>query len=142
MKKFAQKVNEIFLSLGILFVYYGLVINGGNSPKGFLRNSEFLKISLNKNQIFRMASMTESVIAYPTLTVLDEHIIDISDKVEKYSPETDNFKIVYKDENIIKFIGNSMPIIFHHLLSCSSGHAFVQDDPVVSALLSKKKLLQ
>ena len=86
--------------------------------------------------------MTESVIAYPTLTVLDEHIIDISDKVEKYSPETDNFKIVYKDENIIKFIGNSMPIIFHHLLSCSSGHAFVQDDPVVSALLSKKKLLQ
>ena len=89
-----------------------------------------------------MASMTKPITAYLALSALDEYKINHHDKVGKYLPEIDNLKIAYKDGNIIKYQDNNVPITFHHLLSCTSGHAYEQHDPIISELLSKKKLLQ
>ena len=33
-----------------------------------------------------------------------------------------------------------MPISFHHLLSCTSGHAYEHHEPIVSELISKKEV--
>ena len=86
MEKFEQKINEIFLTFGIPFVDYGVVNSEGNPVKGFFRHSEFSKLSLNKNQIFRMASMTKPITAYLTLAVLDDNAMDLHEEVGKYVP--------------------------------------------------------
>ena len=140
MEKFEQKINEIFLTFGIPFVDYGLVNSEGNLVKGFFRHSEFSKLSLNTNQLFRMASMTKPITAYLTLAVLDDNAIDLNESVGTYLPEINNLKIAYKEGNTIKYKKNDVPITFHHLLSCTSGHTYEQHDPIVSELLSKKEI--
>ncbi len=140
MEKFEQKLNNIFSKSGIPFVDYGLVNSEGTLVEGFFRNSELSKLPLNKKQIFRMASMTKPITAYLTLAVLDDYKIDPHEKVGKYLPEIDNLKIAYKDGNLIKYQDNKVPITFHHLLSCTSGHAYEHHDPIISELLSKKAI--
>ena len=140
MEKFEQKINEIFLTFGIPFVDYGLVNSEGNLVKGFFRHSEFSKLSLNTNQMFRMASMTKPITAYLTLAVLGDNAIDIHESVGTYVPEINNLKIAYKEGNNIKYKKNDVPITFHHLLSCTSGHTYEQHNPIVSELLSRKEV--
>ena len=140
MEDFEQKINEIFLTFGIPFVDYGVVNSEGNPVKGFFRHSEFSKLSLNKNQIFRMASMTKPITAYLTLAVLDDNAMDLHEQVGEYVPEINNLKVAYKEGNTIKYKKNDVPITFHHLLSCTSGHTYEQHDPIISELLSKKEI--
>jgi len=140
MKSFEQKINEIFSSSGIPFVDYGLVNSESNLIDGLFRNSQLSRLTINKKQIFRMASMTKPITAYLALAVLDEYKIDPNEKVGKYLPEIDNLKIAYKDGEIVKYQDNNIPITFHHLLSCTSGHAYEQHDPIISELLSKKEI--
>ena len=140
MEKFEKKINEILSTSGIPFVDYGVVNSEGNPVKGFFRNSAFSKLSLNKNQIFRMASMTKPITAYLTLAVLDDNAIDLHESVGTYVPEINNLKIAYKEGNTIKYKKNDLPITFHHLLSCTSGHTYEQHNPIVSELLSKKEV--
>ena len=140
MEKFDQKVNRIFLNSGIPFVDYGLVNSESNFVEGFFRNSARFEVLPNKKQIFRMASMTKPITAYIALTVLDEYKINPHDKVGKYLPEIDNLKIAYKDGDVVKYKDNNIPITFHHLLNCTSGHAYEQHDPIISELLSKKEI--
>ena len=140
MEKFEQKINEIFLTFGIPFVDYGVVSSEGNLVKGFFRHSEFSKLSLNTNQIFRMASMTKPITAYLTLAILDDNAIDLHESVGTYVPEINNLKIAYKEGNTIKYKKNDVPLTFHHLLSCTSGHTYEQHDPIVSELLKKKEI--
>ena len=110
------------------------------SVEGFFRNSEFSEISPNRNQIFRMASMTKPITAYLTLAVLNDNSIDLHESVGTYVPEINNLKVAYKEGDIIKYKNNDAPITFHHLLSCTSGHAYEQHDPIISELLSKKEV--
>ena len=140
MEKFEQKINEILSTSGIPFVDYGVVSSEGNLVKGFFRHSEFSKLSLNKNQIFRMASMTKPITAYLTLAILDDNAIDLHESVGTYVPEINNLKIAYKEGNTIKYKKNDVPLTFHHLLSCTSGHTYEQHDPIVSELLKKKEI--
>ena len=138
MEKFEQKINRLFSNSGIPFIDYGLVNSESNLVEGFFRNSELFEILPNKKQIFRMASMTKPITAYLTLSALDEYRIHLHDKVSKYLPDIDNLKIAYKDGHIIKYQDNNIPITFHHLLNCTSGHAYEQHDPIISELISKK----
>ena len=64
MEKFEQKINEVLSEIGIPFVDYGIINSEGISVQGLFRNSEFSEISPNRNQIFRMASMTKPITAY------------------------------------------------------------------------------
>ena len=140
MEKFEQKINGILLEIGIPFVDYGIINSEGMSVEGFFRNSKFSEILPNRNHIFRMASMTKPITAYLALTVLDEYKIKPHDKVGKYLPEIDNLKIAYKDGDVVKYKDNNIPITFHHLLNCTSGHAYEHHDPIISELLSKKEI--
>ena len=140
MEKFEKKINQIFSTSGIPFVDYGVVSSEDNPVKGFFRHSEFSKLSLNKNQIFRMASMTKPITAYLTLAVLDDNAIDLHESVGAHVPEINNLKIAYKEGNIIKYKKNDVAITFHHLLSCTSGHTYEQHDPIVSELVKKKEI--
>ena len=40
----------------------------------------------------------------------------------------------------IKYKKNDVPISFHHLLSCTSGHAYEHHDPIFRSYLSKKEI--
>ena len=140
MEKFEQKINEVLSETGIPFVDYGIINSEGMSVEGFFRNSEFSEISSNRNQIFRMASMTKPITAYLTLVILNDYEIDLHESVGNYVPEINNLKVVYKEDDTIKYKMNDVPITFHHLLSCTSGHAYEQHDPIISELLSKKEV--
>ncbi|MDC3169611.1 beta-lactamase family protein [Paracoccaceae bacterium] len=140
MEKFEQKINEVLSETGIPFVDYGIINSEGMSVEGFFRNSEFSEISSNRNQIFRMASMTKPITAYLTLVILNDYEIDLHESVGNYVPEINNLKVVYKEDDTIKYKNNDVPITFHHLLSCTSGHAYEQHDPIISELLSKKEV--
>ncbi|MDC3087385.1 beta-lactamase family protein [Paracoccaceae bacterium] len=140
MEKFEQKINGVLSKTGIPFVDYGIINSEGMSVEGFFRNSEFSEIPPNRNQIFRMASMTKPITAYLTLVILNDNAIDLHESVGTYVPEINNLKVAYKEGDTIKYKNNDAPITFHHLLSCTSGHAYEQHDPIISELLSKKEV--
>ncbi len=140
MKKFEEEINKTFLNLKIPFVDYGITNSTSISLEGIFRNPEFPNLSQDRNQLFRMASMTKPITAYLTLAVLEDNGIDLHDSVGKYVPEIDNLEIAYKEGGIIKYKKNDVPISFHHLLSFTSGHAYEHHDPIISELLSKKEI--
>ena len=140
MDSFEKEINTTFLRLNIPFVDYGITSSDSISLQGIFRNPEFPNLSQNRNQLFRMASMTKPITAYLTLAVLDDNGIDLHDNVGTYLPEINDLKIAYKEGSEIQYKKNDVPISFHHLLSCTSGHAYEHHDPIVSDLLSKKKI--
>ena len=140
MKSFKEEINKTFLKLNIPFIDYGITNSDSISLEGIFRNTEFPNLSQNRNQLFRMASMTKPITAYLTLAVLADNAIDLHESVGNYVPEINDLKIAYKEGGVIKYKKNDIPISFHHLLSCTSGHAYEHHDPIVSELLSKKKI--
>ena len=140
MGSFEKKISETFLNLKIPFVDYGITRGDCISLEGIFRNPEFPNLSQNRNQLFRMASMTKPITAYLTLAALADNAIDLHESVGNYVPEINDLKIAYKKGGVIKYKKNDIPISFHHLLSCTSGHAYEHHDPIVSELLSKKKI--
>ena len=140
MKKFEEEINKTFLNLKIPFVDYGITRGDCISLEGIFRNPEFPNLSQNRNQLFRMASMTKPITAYLTLAALADNAIDLHESVGNYVPEINDLKIAYKEGGVIKYKKNDIPISFHHLLSCTSGHAYEHHDPIISELLAKKKI--
>ena len=140
MDSFENEINTTFLKLNIPFVDYGITSSDSISLEGIFRNPEFPNLSQKRNQLFRMASMTKHITAYLTLSILEANAIDLNDRVGTYVPEIDDLKIAYKEGDVIKYKKNDIPISFHHLLSCTSGHAYEQHDPIVSELVSKKEV--
>ncbi len=140
MKSFKEEINKTFLKLNIPFIDYGITNSDSISLEGIFRNTEFPNLSQNRNQLFRMASMTKPITAYLTLAVLEDNGIDLHDSIGKYVPEIDNLEIAYKEGDVIKYQKNDVPISFHHLLSFTSGHAYEHHDPIISELLSKKEI--
>ena len=140
MNSFEEEMNKTFLNLKIPFVDYGITSSGSISLEGIFRNPKFQSLSQKKNSIFRMASMTKPLTAYLTLALLDDCRIDLHESVGTYLPEINNLKIAYKEGDTIKYKQNEVPISFHHLLSCTSGNAYEHHDPLVSELVSKKKV--
>ena len=140
MNNIGKEINKNFLKLNIPFVDYGITSSDAISYEGIFRNPEFPILSQNKNLLFRMASMTKPITAYLTLALLDDYAIDIHEKVGKYVPEINDLQVAYKEGNAIKYKKNEVPITFHHLLSCTSGHAYEHHDPIVSELISQKKI--
>ena len=140
MGSFEKKISETFLNLKIPFVDYGITRGDCISLEGIFRNPEFPNLSQNRNQLFRMASMTKPITAYLTLAVLDENKISLNENVGTYLPEINDLKIACKEGSIIKYKKNDVPISFHHLLSCTSGHAYEHHDPIISELLSSNDL--
>ena len=140
MDSFEKEINSTFLKLNIPFVDYGLTTSDSISLESIFRNPKFQNLSQNKSPLFRMASMTKPLTAYLTLALLDDYRIDLHQSVGTYLPEINKLKIAYKEGEIIKYKKNDVPISFHHLLSCTSGHAYEHHDPLVSELVSKKKV--
>ena len=97
MNSFEEEINKTFLNLKIPFVDYGITSSDSISLEGIFRNPEFPNLSQNRNQLFRMASMTKPITAYLTLAVLEDNGIDLHDSVGKYVPEIDNLEIAYKE---------------------------------------------
>ena len=91
MNSFEKEINKSFLKLNIPFVDYGITSSDAISYEGIFRNPEFPILSQNRNQLFRMASMTKPITAYLTLAVLEDNGIDLNDSVGKYVPEIDNY---------------------------------------------------
>ena len=140
MDSFEKEINSTFLKLNIPFVDYGITSSDSISLESIFRNPKFQNLPQNKNPLFRMASMTKPITAYLTLAVLDDKGIDLYENVGTYLPEINDLKIACKEGAIIKYKKNNVPISFHHLLSCTSGHAYEHHDPIVSELVSKKEV--
>ena len=140
MDSFEKEIGEAFSNSKIPFVDYGLTRSGAISLEGIFRHSDFPSLSQNKNKLFRMASMTKPLTAYLTLAVLEDNAIDLQESVGNYVPEIDNLQIAYMERDVIKYRKNDVPISFHHLLSCTSGHAYEHHEPIVSELISRKEI--
>ena len=140
MDSLGEEINEAFLKFNIPFVDYGITSSDSIFLEGIFRNPKFQNLSQDKNSLFRMASMTKPITAYLTLAALHDNRIDLHENVAKYLPEINNLKIAYKEADTIRYKKNDVAISFHHLLSCTSGHAYEHHDPLVSELVSKKKV--
>ncbi len=140
MDSFEREINSTFLKLNIPFVDYGITSSDSISLESIFRNPKFQDLSQNRNQLFRMASMTKPLTAYLTLALLDDYRIDLHESVGTYLPEIYKLKIAYKEGETIKYKLNDVPISFHHLLSCTSGNAYEHHDPLVSELVSNKEV--
>ena len=86
MGSFEKKISETFLNLKIPFVDYGITRGDCISLEGIFRNPEFPNLSQNRNQLFRMASMTKPITAYLTLATLADNSIDLHESVGNYVP--------------------------------------------------------
>ena len=115
MDSFEKEINRTFLKLNIPFVDYGITRGDCISLEGIFRNPEFPNLSQNRNQLFRMASMTKPITAYLVLALLKDNGISLHDSVGKYVPEIDDLEIAYKEGKVIKYRKNEIPISFHHL---------------------------
>ena len=140
MNSFEKEINKSFLKLNIPFVDYGITSSNEISLQGIFRHPKFPISSQDKNSLFRMASMTKPITAYLTLAVLNDNRIDLHEDVGTYLPEINNLKIAYKEADTIQYKKNNVAISFHHLLNCTSGHAYEHHDPLVSELVSKKEV--
>ena len=103
MGNFERKISEAFLNLKIPFVDYGITRGDCISLEGIFRNPEFPNLSQNRNQLFRMASMTKPITAYLTLAALADNAIDLHESVGNYVPEINDLKIAYKEGGVIKY---------------------------------------
>ena len=103
MDSFEKEINSTFRKLNIPFVDYGITGSDSISLEGIFRNPEFPNLSQNRNQLFRMASMTKPITAYLTLAVLDDNRIDLHENVGTYLPEINDLKIAYKEGGEIKY---------------------------------------
>ena len=106
MKKFEEEINKTFLDLKTPFVDYGITNSTSISLEGIFRNPEFPNLSQNRNQLFRMASMTKPITAYLTLAALADNAIDLHESVGNYVPEINDLKIAYKEGGVIKYKKN------------------------------------
>jgi len=140
MNSFEKEINKSFLKLNIPFVDYGITSSNEISLEGIFRHPEFPILPQDKNSLFRMASMTKPITAYLTLAVLNDYRIDPHENVGAYLPEINNLKIAYKEADTIQYKKNNVAISFHHLLNCTSGHAYEHHDPLVSELVSKREV--
>ena len=140
MNSFEKEINKSFLKLNIPFVDYGITSSNEISLEGIFRHPEFPILPQDENSLFRMASMTKPITAYLTLAVLNDNRIDLHEDVGTYLPEINNLKIAYKEADTIQYKKNNVAISFHHLLNCTSGHAYEHHDPLVSELVSKREV--
>ena len=129
MNSFEKEINKSFLKFLIPFVDYGITSSNEISLEGIFRHPEFPILPQDENSLFRMASMTKPITAYLTLAVLNDNKIDLREDVGTYLPEINNLKIAYKEADTIQYKKNNVAISFHHLLNCTSGHAYEQHDP-------------
>ena len=140
MNSFEKEINKSFLKLNIPFVDYGITSSNEISLQGIFRHPKFPILPQDKNSLFRMASMTKTITAYLTLAVLHDNKIDVHENVGTYLPEIKKLKIAYKEGTKIKYKQNDVPLSFHHLLNCTSGHAYEHHDSLISELVSKKEV--
>ena len=140
MSSFEEEINKTCLKLNIPFVDYGITSSNEISLEGIFRHPEFPILPQDENSLFRMASMTKPITAYLTLAVLNDNRIDLHEDVGTYLPEINNLKIAYKEAETIQYKKNNVAISFHHLLNCTSGHAYEHHDPLISELISKKEV--
>ena len=140
MNSFEKEINKSFLKLNIPFADYGITSSNEISLQGIFRHPKFPISPQDKNSLFRMASMTKPITAYLTLAVLHDNRIDVHKNVGTYLPEINKLKIAYKEGTTIKYKQNDVPISFHHLLNCTSGHAYEHHDPLISELVSEKEV--
>ncbi|MDC3067855.1 beta-lactamase family protein, partial [Paracoccaceae bacterium] len=141
MKLNLDKVNDKLLALKIPFADYGVVNSDEVLSEGTFKDPLFRKVPHPKDRIYRMASMTKPITAYLALVVLHEEGINLNDEVGTFLPEIDSLKICRKRNNVIEYIKNDVPITFHQLLNCTSGHVYEHHDPIISDLISKKLLV-
>ena len=140
MNSFEKEINNSFLKLNVPFVDYGITSSNEISLEGIFRHPEFPILPQDENSLFRMASMTKPITAYLTLAVLNDNRIDLHEDVGTHLPEINNLKIAYKEADTIQYKKNNVAISFHHLLNCTSGHAYEHHDPLVSELVSKREV--
>ena len=108
MGSFEKKIGETFLNLKIPFVDFGITRSDCIPLEGIFRNPEFPILSQNRNQLFRMASMTKPITAYLTLAALADNAIDLHESVGNYVPEINDLKIAYKEGGVIKYKKNDI----------------------------------
>ena len=135
-----KELEDTLLSLGIPLADYGLVDKKGIIFKSSFRNPNIFNPSNHQNNIFRMASMTKIVTAFLTLSVLKEKKINLNNPVAAYLPELKNAKIANVKGSSIKFTETKVPITFHQLLNCTSGHGYEHHHKTISSLVTEKKL--
>ena len=127
MKSFKEEINKIFLKLNIPFIDYGITNSDSISLEGIFRNPEFPNLSQNRNQLFRMASMTKPITAYLTLAVLEDNGIDLHDSIGKYVPEIDNLEIANKEGDVIKYQNSTRRMVETALMELTKKKTIYKD---------------
>ncbi|HRP68196.1 MAG TPA: serine hydrolase domain-containing protein [Turneriella sp.] len=85
-----------------------------------------VKVPMQMDSIFRIASMTKAITSVATLMLVEEHKLKLSDKVSEYIPEFKNMQVLVKDPvtQAVSFEPAKEEITIHQLLTHTSGLSY------------------
>ena len=116
------------------------------------------RLPMERDTLFRMASMTKMVTAVAVLTLYDDEKIGLDDPVSKYLPAFEQMRVVTGGDEAHPKSETARPITIRHLLTHTSGiavggphaeilktrygHALVPDYPVLKDLVKEISQLE
>ncbi|MDG2397209.1 MAG: serine hydrolase [Flavobacteriaceae bacterium] len=112
---------------------------------GYENTSE--KIQLNKNNIFRIASMSKAITSLAVMMLWEEGKFSLDDPIEKFIPEFKNSKILDKfnpKDSTYTTINVKNKITIRHLLTHTSGigYGFIDSNPAIRAIHMKAGIIE
>ena len=81
------------------------------------------------NSIFRIASMTKSIVSIAVLQLVDKGLVQLDDPIEKYIPAFKNQKVAILKQDSFDFVEKNRSITIRDLLSHQSGISSADEYP-------------
>lgn len=119
-----------------------LIVKDNKVPylKAFGFEDRALSDTLEKDDIFRMASMTKPIVSTAIMQLYEKGMLDIHDPISKFIPEFGKVKVLenYNEkDSTYDTRPADRPITIHHLLTHTSGLSYGFFDPVAGVVYSK-----
>jgi CubicO group peptidase (beta-lactamase class C family) len=127
---FSASLHYEWEQSGVKAMNFGFVTRGGQRySKSFGPAVWNEGNPLTADHIFRIASMTKALTSVAVLQLFERGLIDLDDPAEKYLPGIDSIPVLLETGELVK---GSKPITIRHLLTHTSGFAYVMFDQRLS----------
>jgi len=121
-KNIQEVVDNDFKSNNVFGACYAVIQDGETIYKKYFGYAQLDKNPIDKNTLFRLASMTKPVTAIAILMLVDRGLLSLDDEITKFIPEYKNVRITSLEDGKLVDLGESKNAIrVRHLLSHSSG---------------------
>ncbi len=95
----------------------------------------------NKNQFFRIWSMTKPIVSVATMQLIERNFLSLNDTIDKFLPQFKQVSILNKNSNNINdvYLSDKIPTI-KQLLLHTAGFTYNSSDNIIGAEYEKNKI--